>query len=665
MTNYPPSKSCHCYMFFYVVAALMGLLGCCASSLYHYPFSQALAVILYLVVASSVFLLLRKTRRLWDKTKAKEERTLHRLLGINRMQKVLILPVPLEERFKKITQTAVDLLDLEFCCIWMVKPGDLCHEGCIHADAVEGKNLCRSHGKCLHLVSCSGVNARDNHHRRRIPLGCFQIGQIAAGEIKKCLSNHLTGNLRETGYKWAEQYGLESFAGYKLRNVRNETLGVLAMYGKYPFSEDDDALFENLAETTSKVIMVSVAEEELRQVMKLESVGQLAGGIAHEFNNLLQVIGGYTQCALQGLEPYEERYQDLQQVSQAVERATALTRQLLGFSRRQLIQPKNVDANLLIEDLLKVVRPAIGEHILLKSELSDDTGEVFADASELQQVLLNLCFNARDAMPSGGVLTLKTNRAVLTETLAGTQGTLTPGSYVLFSVSDTGCGIPRNIQAQVFEPFFTTKEAGKGTGMGLAVVSSIVQQHQGALQISSEVGKGTTIELYLPSRNGSVARDESKLLLAPSRGKETILIAEDDPLVRKLAVRTLEKAGYEVYQAADGEEAQELFDQHRDKISLVVLDMIMPKRTGPETYRHVKNLSPEVKVVFCTGYDPQTAQAEDPLCKEVPLIEKPYTAQSFLDALRKVLDAPATCLPSPEHDSLLTNETSPLTTIHT
>ncbi len=443
--------------------------------------------------------------------------------------------------------------------------------------------------------------------------------------------------------RWVERLGLVSFAGYRLHDARGKTTGVLAAFAKHPISEESDAFLANLAETTSKVIEDHGANEELRQSQKLEDVGQLAGGIAHEFNNLLQVIGGFTRCAMDGLPPEGQPFGDLEQVAKAADRAASLTRQLLGFSRRSVIQPTNTDANVVVRDLAKLVRPLIGEHITLDLVLGERVGNVYADAGELQQALLNLCLNARDAMPSGGTLTIKTERTVLAEALWDPQFELAPGPYVVFGVSDTGCGIPRDVQPHIFEPFFTTKEVGKGSGLGLSMVHGIMRQHKGAIHFCSEPGVGSTFRLYLPPGDDHPAEQRQEDHQSIPFGNETILVAEDDPTVRKITTRTLRDAGYTVLAACDGEEAMRLFEENRGSISLVLLDVIMPKMTGHEVHRRLQQLAPNVKVVFCTGYDRETAHCDNLVNEDIPLVQKPFTAHTLLSVVRKVLDTQELC----------------------
>ncbi len=517
--------------------------------------------------------------------------TVRRLEGVNRLQEELLLPGPLAEKFKKITDAAVSVLELDFCRIWSVLPGDLCDSGCIHASSTDENHLCRRRDRCLHLMASSGRYTGTDGFRRRVPLGHYKVGMIATGEERKMVSNSVTNDPRIINHEWARSLGLVSFAGYRLHDVRGDTTGVLAMFAKHPLSEEDDAFLSHLAETTSKVIVDHAAEEELRQAHKLEGVGQLAGGVAHEFNNLLQVIDGYAYSGMLGLDPEEERYDDLTQIRKAAETARALTSQLLGFSRRRAIQPKSNDANLVVRDLVKLIRPTIGAHITLELALGDGVGTVYVDSGELQQALLNLCINARDAMPAGGTLLLRTDTTVLTEPCWDAQFDIKPGRYVVFSVSDTGCGISRDIQQHIFEPFFTTKDVGKGTGLGLALVYGVVRQHKGAIHVYSEVGIGTTFKLFLPASEGEADEDHVEEAGLAQNVSETILVAEDDPAIRNFSVRILERAGYTVLTAADGEEAWRMFEEHCRTIDLVLLDAVIPKLMGHEVRRRINEIS--------------------------------------------------------------------------
>jgi len=379
-------------------------------------------------------------------------------------------------------------------------------------------------------------------------------------------------------------------------------------------------------------------DEELRQSQKLEAVGQLAGGIAHEFNNLLQAISGYSGFAMEGLSSEEQRYQDLQQVRKAADRAAALTRQLLGFGRRQMLKRKDVDPNNVVADLGKLIRPTIDERIELDLTLGENVGTVLADPGELQQVLLNLCLNARDAMPSGGKLLIRTENVVLRTAIRTSAVDVAPGHYAVISVTDTGRGMPSEVKERIFEPFFTTKGVGEGAGLGLATAYGIVQQHGGTIQVYSEPGRGSTFKVYLPTVEAAAVDDTDPRGMDLPGGTETILVAEDEPMVRDLAVRVLREAGYRVLDASNGEEAMRVYQDHRNSIALLMLDAVMPGLTGHQVYDRVKADNQDVKVVFCTGYDPKTARSSLMRQENVRVIQKPFDPDTLLCTVRVVLD---------------------------
>ncbi|HUY33410.1 MAG TPA: response regulator [Pirellulales bacterium] len=380
-------------------------------------------------------------------------------------------------------------------------------------------------------------------------------------------------------------------------------------------------------------------DAQLRQSQKLEAVGALAGGIAHEFNNLLQAIHGYTMYALEGLPAGVRRRQDLEQVVKAADRAAMLTRQLLSFSRHQAIERVMVDPRRIASELLDLLRPLIGEHIDLQVCLAADVGSLRADPGLLQQMLLNLCINARDAMPDGGRLTLKMHPVGVAPRFCELHSLAKPGSYVAFSVADNGCGMSPELKERIFEPFFTTKEVGHGTGLGLAMVHGAVQQHEGAIEVESELGRGTTFTIYLPITAGAESLPAEPAVTPARGGQETILVAEDEPMVRDLAVRILTRAGYQLLLAADGVQAVELFQEHADTISLALLDAIMPKLTGREVYERIQLAKPDLPVVFCSGYNPETEQMRPLLAEGLRIVQKPFDSETLLRAVRAALDA--------------------------
>lgn len=388
-------------------------------------------------------------------------------------------------------------------------------------------------------------------------------------------------------------------------------------------------------------------DEELRQALKIEAVGRLAGGIAHEFNNLLQAISGYARLAMADVPADEKPHRDLQQILKATNRATCLTRQLLDFSRHQKPDRKPVDPNEVANDVTDMVRPIIGERITLETALDDSVDWVCADAGQIAQVLVNLCLNARDAMPSGGRLTIGTRNETVGDGDRLKCGELAPGRYVLLSVTDTGCGMSAEVKERVFDPFFTTKEVGEGTGLGLSTVYGILQQHDGTILIESQPGKGTTFKVLLPAAEEERrAHHPEPQVTALLKGTETILLAEDEALVRDIAVRILQSAGYSTITAANGEEALQLFEENRESISLVLLDAMMPKLNGHEVYQHIRKDDGKIPIIFCSGYDPETARSELVTEESLCMIQKPFDPHVLLGAVREVLDGRVPCLPT-------------------
>ncbi len=397
----------------------------------------------------------------------------------------------------------------------------------------------------------------------------------------------------------------------------------------------------DITERKQAELLRQTQERELhrRQAHRMELVGQLAGGIAHEFNNLLQGILGYGRLALAQTQADSACHSDIQEVIEAAERTARLTRQLLGFSRRQVLQPQEVDPNAAVAELVKMVRPLIGEHIELEVHCGPDLGTVWADPSELQQVLLNLCLNARDAMPSGGRLTVEIDQGVFSEPMVDANFVAKPGAYLVFTVSDTGCGMSDEVRQRMFEPFFTTKEVGKGTGLGLAMVYGVVQDHHGVIRVESEVGRGTSFHVYLPVAGTPRGSEPTPRIDIANGGKETILIAEDEPVVRRFMRRLLCEAGYSVLTASDGEQALRTLRQHIGAVDLVLLDAIMPGMNGHEVFDRAHRLYPDLKFVFCSGYDPETSKASELQDEGLEFIQKPVEAATLLRTVRAALDA--------------------------
>ena len=381
-------------------------------------------------------------------------------------------------------------------------------------------------------------------------------------------------------------------------------------------------------------------EAQLRQSQKMEAVGQLAGGVAHDFNNILTAVLGYSEFVMETLEPQDERRADMEEVVKAGKRAAILTRQLLAFSRKQILQPTAVDLNALVTGIRPMLSRIIGEQVDLVAVLAPDLGIVRADHGQIEQVLVNLVVNARDAMPSGGRLTVETGNIVLDQSFMK-DIVIYPGPYVMLAVSDSGIGMSEQIKLRLFEPFFTTKEQGKGTGLGLSTVYGIVKQSGGYIWVYSEPGKGAAFKVYLPLADPGVALEAVvETATAPATGSETVLLVEDDEAVRALMSTMLERAGYVVFVAATPVQAEAVFTEHIDAIDLLVADVIMPGGSGPALYERLSALRSELRVLFVSGYTDDTVVHQGQLTPNFDFLQKPFTAETFNRRIREALAGP-------------------------
>jgi PAS domain S-box-containing protein len=384
------------------------------------------------------------------------------------------------------------------------------------------------------------------------------------------------------------------------------------------------------------------SEEKLRQSQKMEAVGQLAGGVAHDFNNLLAVIIGYADMLLRRVSPDkdERMFRQISEIQKAANRATSLTRQLLAFSRKQVLQPKILDLNVVVRDMDKMLRRLIGEHIDMDIKLAANCGTVKADPGQVEQVLMNLAVNARDAMPDGGCLTIETTNIDVDAALLDNQRGIEPGPYVMIEVSDTGQGMSPEIQSRIFEPFFTTKEKGKGTGLGLSTVYGIVQQSGGSLSVYSEPGHGTAFKIYLPrvAANGQLVEINNEKAAVP-HGSETVLLVEDEESVRHMAQEILQMNGYSVLDASNGNEAVKVSEKHSGIIDLMVTDVVMPQLGGRELAEKLALTRPEMRVLYMSGYTDDAIVRHGVLDGRASFLEKPFTPDAFTRKIREVLTA--------------------------
>ncbi len=383
------------------------------------------------------------------------------------------------------------------------------------------------------------------------------------------------------------------------------------------------------------------AEAQLRQAQKMEAVGRLAGGIAHDFNNVLTVVKSFTEFLLEDLEGTDPRRADVQEIAKAADRAAGMTRRLLAFSRRQVLQPRPIDLNAVIAGMERMLQRLIGDDVRVTTSLDGALLPVQADPGSIEQVILNLIVNARDAMPSGGSLAIETHNARLDHPDA--NWSIQPGPYAMLSIRDTGHGMDAATQARVFEPFFTTKGMGEGTGLGLAMVYGIIKQSRGHVWVSSKAGEGTTFTIYLPQvvaiEPAPIVKPE--VVPATTGGGETILLVDDEEALRSAARRALVRAGYRVIPAVDGSDALRVYMEHTaTPVALVVTDVVMPGLGGRELVGRLKLMSPSLRVLFVSGYTEEGVRKQGVLQPGTEFLEKPFTPEKLLRKIREILDAP-------------------------
>jgi two-component system cell cycle sensor histidine kinase/response regulator CckA len=422
--------------------------------------------------------------------------------------------------------------------------------------------------------------------------------------------------------------------------------------GTWRILESMASVIRNAAGEPAKMIIVNrditerrqaekeLREMQLRQTQKMEALGRLSGGVAHDFNNLLGVIIGYAEVLEVPNNEEEMRLKGVREIKKAGERAASLTRQLLAFSRQQVLEPKVLDLNAVVVDIEKMLRRVIGEDIELITTLDTSLGRVLADQGQVEQVIMNLAANARDAMPSGGKLTIETANAELDEVSVLQAPEVRPGRYVLLSVSDSGVGMDAETQAHIFEPFYTTKERGRGTGLGLATVYGIVKQSNGHIWVHSEPAKGTHFKVYLPLVEGQVQTTSPEVSQPQwAQNGETILVVEDEESLRSVTRDLLVQIGYNVIEANSGAQGLEIARQHHGPIHLLLSDVVMPGMNGPALARDLAELHPETKILYMSGYAGHTIDQHGVLESRVLLLEKPYTRDALTRKVRAALNA--------------------------
>jgi two-component system, cell cycle sensor histidine kinase and response regulator CckA len=476
------------------------------------------------------------------------------------------------------------------------------------------------------------VSSPDGHFKRVNPA----FGETLGYDAAELIGTHFVNLVHPDDRARSHEAFDSALGGARVLDFENRYRRRDGEYRVFSWRATADPVTRDVYSVARDITDHRATEAQLRHAQKMEAVGQLAGGVAHDFNNLLLAILANAELALRSMPRPSEIAEHLSEIELAAQRAADLTKQLLAFSRRQPLRPVPVDLNDLTRGLMRMVRRLLPENIGIESISGHELASVNADPGQLEQVIVNLCVNARDAMERGGRLTIETKNVSMDGHYCETHPWARPGRYVLLRVTDTGAGMTAVVRERAFEPFFTTKGAQRGTGLGLSTVYGIVQQHGGMVHIYSELGEGTTFKVFFPSDSRLATDVGDKIEPMPPGGRETILLAEDEERVRKVIVQLLERAGYRTIAASNGREAIRLLREHKEPVHLVLLDVIMPELGGPETWEQMRGMGRDLRVLFMSGYADDRFLARLPPDAEV--IGKPFRTEELLSRIRRKLD---------------------------
>ena len=491
-------------------------------------------------------------------------------------------------------------------------------------------------GRSLILRASAGCYTRTDGEFSKIEIGAGKIGYIAQ-ERKPHLTNDVQHDARIRDPEWARKEGMVAFAGFPLM-VGNKLVGVMAMFGRMPFKQSILDALDSIARTIAVGVERKRLEDQVRYQHKMEALGKLAGGVAHDFNNLLTLILGNSTSLMESIQSDTESRKLAMEIAETAERAGSLTHQLLAFGRRQLLDECVHDLNGIVSELERMLNRIIGEDIALQIELGNVPAKVFADRSQLEQMIVNLVVNARDAMPRGGKITVEVRESDIDASFVHGQSDIAPGKYILLCVSDNGEGMSREVQARIFEPYFTTKDFGKGTGLGLATVYGIVRQSGGYVHVYSELGLGSTFKVYLPQSNEAPTVVQRPVRKEQRRGSETVLVVEDDEYVRAMCKRILEGSGYHVLAASSGEEAYMLAKNYDPEIHIVVTDVVLPGLNGKDLLERMLVGRPALKCVYMSGYTDEALSRHGIKHASDVYLAKPFGASELTRTVRETLD---------------------------